>query len=69
MAGRRNVAPLAGAWIEIPSRKFRDEVGKWVAPLAGAWIEILLIPLTSCVGVVAPLAGAWIEIGIYGRRP
>ena len=34
------VAPLAGAWIEMPV--FAQGVSaKMVAPLAGAWIEIL----------------------------
>ena len=56
------VAPHAGAWIEIlwlASGGFYTEV----APHAGAWIEMLL-----CQGIsldiinVAPHAGAWIEI-------
>ncbi len=34
-----NVAPLAGAWIEMPLRNAYNLV-KTVAPLAGAWIEI-----------------------------
>ena len=33
------VAPLAGAWIEI-SQSGRDAIVTSVAPLAGAWIEI-----------------------------
>ena len=33
------VAPLAGAWIEIPGT-FDPKVTTYVAPLAGAWIEI-----------------------------
>ena len=35
-----DVAPLAGAWIEIPTVIFY-KISKIVAPLAGAWIEIL----------------------------
>ena len=37
--GRKQVAPLAGAWIEI---SFSYDIFCWrhVAPLAGAWIEI-----------------------------
>ena len=35
-----NVAPLAGAWIEIIGFELHPEHEK-VAPLAGAWIEIL----------------------------
>ena len=34
-----NVAPLAGAWIEIKPEITGDDA-KPVAPLAGAWIEI-----------------------------
>ena len=33
------VAPLAGAWIEMPKR-FQNGPIASVAPLAGAWIEI-----------------------------
>ncbi len=36
---RGNVAPLAGAWIEIRLILVRD-CPRCVAPLAGAWIEI-----------------------------
>ena len=35
----RDVAPLAGAWIEIVKR-IGESFGTKVAPLAGAWIEI-----------------------------
>ena len=34
------VAPLAGAWIEIPPDS-NTAIMSYVAPLAGAWIEIL----------------------------
>ena len=34
-----NVAPLAGAWIEIDCLEHVSAVS-FVAPLAGAWIEI-----------------------------
>ena len=37
-----NVAPLAGAWIEI-RRKNLKKSEKSVAPLAGAWIEIRVL--------------------------
>ena len=36
---RSIVAPLAGAWIEIPLLSCGG-IYIWVAPLAGAWIEI-----------------------------
>ena len=35
------VAPLAGAWIEIKIKAYKKEIDG-VAPLAGAWIEIEL---------------------------
>ena len=34
------VAPLAGAWIEIPSISVIKSTNSAVAPLAGAWIEM-----------------------------
>ena len=41
MSKQKNVAPLAGAWIEI--MKFRVIIAlRYVAPLAGAWIEIYI---------------------------
>ena len=36
-----SVAPLAGAWIEIPVFMMLS-CGVMVAPLAGAWIEIIV---------------------------
>ena len=61
MTSMPDVAPLAGAWIEIV---FGMEalILAAVAPLAGAWIEITDPVLTSRCFAVAPLAGAWIEI-------
>ena len=61
------VAPLAGAWIEIPSCGW-EHLLRGVAPLAGAWIEIALFADTSDVIIVAPLAGAWIEISPSTRQ-
>ena len=40
---RRQVAPYAGAWIEMPKR-FTGQINERVAPYAGAWIEILGVP-------------------------
>ena len=34
------VAPLVGAWIEIPNESVYHEVEQSVAPLVGAWIEM-----------------------------
>ena len=56
------VAPLAGAWIEIPSHSVQLSARR-VAPLAGAWIEITNATKRDIsLHRVAPLAGAWIEI-------
>ena len=57
------VAPLAGAWIEIPRVVFGIWWFRRVAPLAGAWIEITCADTKLVHSDVAPLAGAWIEIG------
>ena len=60
-ATAENVAPLAGAWIEmLISSVFSLFVN--VAPLAGAWIEIVHGVPDLADPRVAPLAGAWIEI-------
>ena len=72
----RKVAPLAGAWIEIPGT-FDPKVTTYVAPLAGAWIEITGQKSYIRTDSVAPLAGAWIEmikriaqlLGDTGRSP
>ncbi len=56
-----HVAPLAGAWIEIPA-KYYFLLHIPVAPLAGAWIEMAVFVLCFIFVFVAPLAGAWIEI-------
>ena len=56
-----NVAPLAGAWIEIYVISGRSHPAS-VAPLAGAWIEIVASAIVETFAIVAPLAGAWIEI-------
>ena len=56
-----NVAPLAGAWIEIKNNHTGTDSAA-VAPLAGAWIEIAQIGGVNMAETVAPLAGAWIEI-------
>ena len=56
------VAPLVGAWIEIPS--FHPVFTPFlVAPLVGAWIEIdAFCRYRIDLLTVAPLVGAWIEI-------
>ena len=58
---KREVAPFAGAWIEISVlMEFYDSVK--VAPFAGAWIEISKLFKIYSPLYVAPFAGAWIEI-------
>ena len=56
-----NVAPFAGAWIEM-IKKPKGQFIYIVAPFAGAWIEILAYNNKWDWFVVAPFAGAWIEI-------
>ena len=64
-----DVAPLAGAWIEIALFIIK-QIAIEVAPLAGAWIEIYNSSTYDTKYVVAPLAGAWIEIqGVWGFHP
>ena len=55
------VAPFAGAWIEI-IHMLDDGSPVKVAPFAGAWIEIFDSANNALVIKVAPFAGAWIEI-------
>ncbi len=62
--GTYQVAPLAGAWIEMSKVNARP-LNIAVAPLAGAWIEIQILCKMSMYKLVAPLAGAWIEIAKY----
>ena len=58
---KEEVAPFAGAWIEILHHVARRSLAQ-VAPFAGAWIEILLLLCKLYAKKVAPFAGAWIEI-------
>ena len=56
-----NVAPYAGAWIEIFACLYTAH-GRIVAPYAGAWIEIRSAAKSIVPSLVAPYAGAWIEM-------
>ena len=56
------VAPLAGAWVEISSKRYKTIGRNVVAPLAGAWVEIGTQVAQNLSIMVAPLAGAWVEI-------
>ena len=58
---QQNVAPHAGAWIEI-SIDTANLNRSAVAPLMGAWIEIEMVVRQTKMERVAPLVGAWIEI-------
>ena len=55
------VAPHAGAWIEIAGRASMCRT-TIVAPHAGAWIEIISRKGRGNDSDVAPHAGAWIEM-------
>ena len=58
---RGEVAPFAGAWIEIVI-SLSAASNTHVAPFAGAWIEISAALRCASRSSVAPFAGAWIEI-------
>ena len=58
-----DVAPFAGAWIEICEKSFLLKY-RPVAPFAGAWIEIIELKRNYIPINVAPFAGAWIEISL-----
>ena len=56
------VAPFAGAWVEIASTGARRSRAS-VAPFAGAWVEIPAdAEIPAHAPGVAPFAGAWVEI-------
>ena len=59
-----NVAPFAGAWIEMSHGRLHP-APRYVAPFAGAWIEIGQANKVWKTDAVAPFAGAWIEICGY----
>ena len=61
------VAPFAGAWIEIENIDVEAALVE-VAPFAGAWIEIVNLFANPFVNPVAPFVGAWIEICLYCRH-
>ena len=56
-----DVAPFAGAWIEISDVRYIVNTPT-VAPFAGAWIEMPGMNVKFRWQYVAPFAGAWIEI-------
>ena len=52
-----NVAPFAGAWIEILLKR-KGVIIALVAPFAGAWIEIRLMQTTLHTGLRRSLRGS-----------
>ena len=70
LLAKAEVAPCAGAWIEIFSQE-NPPPPTSVAPCAGAWIEIVHRPHGFHGAQVAPCAGAWIEMlsMVYNIKP
>ena len=58
----RSVAPLAGAWIEILLRDFKNAFGESL-PSRERGLKYISGSKNYTFFSVAPLAGAWIEIG------
>jgi len=68
MWSTKQVAPYAGAWIEMKC-SVRISSTICVAPYAGAWIEIAHQIGRVEAWLVAPYAGAWIEICVAEPGP
>ena len=62
MTAAMEVAPFAGAWVEISRRFATKTAAENVAPFAGAWVEMLSRGYRGLMLYVAPFAGAWVEI-------
>ena len=62
------VAPLAGAWIEIPEIKHHRNVIVSL-PSRERGLKLLRTAYHSSAVPVAPLAGAWIEIIVLKDNP
>ena len=61
----KNVAPLAGAWIEINLENLYQVIAVESLPSRERGLKYIFNALLSDFLFVAPLAGAWIEIRIY----
>ena len=61
------VAPLVGAWIEIPMHQAHLASGFPSLPLWERGLKFSFLLGVEMSVRVAPLVGAWIEIGFYGR--
>ena len=59
-----NVAPLAGAWIEIGGKHVQRVTCKSL-PSRERGLKFAVARNNPCAGGVAPLAGAWIEMSIW----
>ena len=57
-----NVAPLAGAWIEITSNVIEQQNPFESLPSRERGLKCITCQITHNTTIVAPLAGAWIEI-------
>ena len=57
-----SVAPLAGAWIEIPPKKSHMLILFQSLPLRERGLKSVITSSACDIISVAPLAGAWIEI-------
>ena len=58
------VAPFAGAWIEIPSYTLPVTMFFTSLPSRERGLKFELLELLSEVDNVAPFAGAWIEMSL-----
>ena len=56
------VAPLVGAWIEIPISRLKANLAPVSLPSWERGLKYVLLELTRWHSTVAPLVGAWIEI-------
>ena len=58
----RDVAPFAGAWIEISAPCAAACCGRWSLPSRERGLKFALLKSGDTSSSVAPFAGAWIEI-------
>ena len=58
---KRQVAPLAGAWIEIEYSRGKKYFS-WSLPSRERGLKLVCCKQQNQISQVAPLAGAWIEI-------
>ena len=56
-----DVAPLVGAWIEIPQQVYLEHL-TWSLPSWERGLKYMTVLRSRSQNCVAPLVGAWIEI-------